>query len=152
MLLMLPLASPAAVPQLLNHQGRIAVDGINFDGTGQFKFALVDTTGITTFWSNDGTSNAGSQPTAAVSLGVDRGLYSVLLGDTSILNMTAVPAAVFANTDVRLRVWFNDGSHGFQLISPDQRMAALPYALAAENAALATSFSGSLVGNQLQLK
>jgi hypothetical protein len=147
MLLMLPLASPAAVPQLLNHQGRIAVDGINFDGTGQFKFALVDTTGTTSFWSNDGTSIAGGQPTAAVSLGVDLGLYSVLLGDTSIDNMTAVPAAVFANTDVRLRVWFNDGSHGWQLISLDQRLAASPYALAAENAALATSFSGSLAGD-----
>jgi hypothetical protein len=137
----------AAVPKLLNHQGRIAVDGMNFDGTGQFKFALVDATGATTFWSNDGTSNAGGQPTAAVSLGVVRGLYSVLLGDASISNMTAVPAAVFENTDVRLRVWFNDGSHGFQLISPDQRMAASPYALAAENAALATSFSGSLAGD-----
>lgn len=137
----------AAVPKLLNHQGRIAVDGMNFDGTGQFKFALVDATGATTFWSNDGTSNSGGQPTAAVSLGVVRGLYSVLLGDAAISNMTAVPAAVFENTDVRLRVWFNDGSHGFQLISPDQRMAASPYALAAENAALATSFSGSLAGD-----
>ena len=144
---MLTPALQAAVPQILNHQGRIAVDGINFDGTGQFKFALVDATGNTTFWSNDGTSNAGSQPTAAVSLSVVRGLYSVLLGDASLPNMTAVPAAVFANTNVRLRVWFNDGSHGFQLISPDQRLAASPYALAAENAALATSFSGSLAGD-----
>jgi hypothetical protein len=144
---MLTPALQAAVPQVLNHQGRIAVDGINFDGAGQFKFALVDATGSTTFWSNDGTSNAGSQPTAAVSLSVVRGLYSVLLGDASLPNMTAVPAAVFANTNVRLRVWFNDGSHGFQLISPDQRLAASPYALAAENAALATSFSGSLAGD-----
>jgi hypothetical protein len=144
---MLTPALQAAVPQVLNHQGRIAVDGINFDGAGQFKFALVDATGSTTFWSNDGTSNAGSQPTAAVSLSVVRGLYSVLLGDASLPNMTAVPASVFANTNVRLRVWFNDGSHGFQLISPDQRLAASPYALVAENAALATSFSGSLAGD-----
>jgi hypothetical protein len=141
------IVSHAAVPKLLNHQGRIAVDGMNFDGAGQFKFALVDATGTTTFWSNDGTSNAGGQPTAAVPLGVVRGLYSVLLGDVSIPNMTAVPAAVFENTDVRLRVWFNDGSHGFQMISPDQRLAASPYALAAENAALATGFSGSLAGD-----
>ena len=34
--------SGAAVPQLLNHQGRIAVAGVNFNGSGQFKFALVD--------------------------------------------------------------------------------------------------------------
>ena len=32
----------AQVPQLLNYQGRIAVNGTNFTGTGQFKFALVD--------------------------------------------------------------------------------------------------------------
>jgi len=30
------------VPQILNYQSRVAVDGVNFGGTGQFKFALVD--------------------------------------------------------------------------------------------------------------
>ena len=35
-------ATTAQVPQLLNYQGRIAVNGTNFTGTGQFKFALVD--------------------------------------------------------------------------------------------------------------
>jgi len=33
----------AQVPQLLNYQGRIAVNGTNFTGTGQFKFALIST-------------------------------------------------------------------------------------------------------------
>ena len=42
----------AAVPQLLHHQGRIVVNGVNFDGTGQFKFALVSATGNATYWSN----------------------------------------------------------------------------------------------------
>ena len=32
----------AAVPVLLNYQGRAVVNGTNYDGTGQFKFALVD--------------------------------------------------------------------------------------------------------------
>ena len=32
----------AQVPQLINYQGRIAVAGTNFDGSGQFKFALVN--------------------------------------------------------------------------------------------------------------
>ena len=36
----------AAVPQFINHQGRIAVNGVNFNGDGQFKFALVDAAGI----------------------------------------------------------------------------------------------------------
>jgi hypothetical protein len=125
----------AQVPQLINYQGRLLVGPSNFSGTGQFKFALVDATGSTTFWSNDGTSIAGSEPSDFVSLGVSHGLYSVLLGDTSIANMTAIPVAVFNNSDVRLRVWFNDGTHGSQLLAPDQRIAAVGYAVTASSAA-----------------
>lgn len=121
----------AQVPSMLNYQGRIAVSGVNFDGTGLFKFALVNNGGTQTYWSNDGTSTAGSEPTAAVSIDVDSGIYSVRLGDTALPNMTAVPATVFANPDVRLRVWFNDGVNGSQLMSPDQRIAAVGYAMMA---------------------
>jgi hypothetical protein len=164
----------AQVPQLLNYQGRVAVGNppVNFDGLGQFKFALVDggtntataatatatltitaagsyvssvtvtnggtgyvaepsvtfsggggsgaaatarvsggaVTGITvtnggsgyitapsvniappppnivlaTYWSNDGTSAAGREPTTAVRLPVTKGLYSVRLGDNPL--------------------------------------------------------------------
>ena len=35
-----PLAQ--AAPSIVNHQGRIAASGVSFDGTGHFKFALVD--------------------------------------------------------------------------------------------------------------
>ncbi len=206
----------AQVPQLLNYQGRVAVGTVNFNGTGQFKFALVDgggnasvqataiavrtggfitsvnvtnggigyaspppvsftggggsgatatatlaggvVTGITvtnagsgytstpavniaappatftaTFWSNDGSSGAGSEPTNAVSLTVTSGLYSVLLGDTSLAGMTTIPASVWTNADVRLRVWFDDGTNGSQLLTPDQRIAAVGYAMIAGN-------------------
>ena len=52
----------------------------------------------------------------------------MLLGDTSLgAGMTAVPASVWTNADVRLRVWFNDGTTGFQLLSPDQRLAPNGY-------------------------
>ncbi len=45
----------AQVPGLLNYQGRVAVEGVNFDGSGKFRFALVDPTrNATTYWSNDG--------------------------------------------------------------------------------------------------
>ena len=117
---------------MLNYQGRIAVAGVNFEGTGNFKFAFVDGTGAETFWSNDGTSAAGSEPAAAVALAVSKGLYSVLLGDTALTNMTPIPASVFSHPDVRLRVWFSDGTAtGFQLLSPDQRIAAVGYAMVA---------------------
>ncbi|MDB6004257.1 MAG: hypothetical protein JWR15_1244, partial [Prosthecobacter sp.] len=121
----------AQVPGLLSYQGRVAVGSANFNGSGQFKFALVNTNGSTSYWSNDGTSAAGSQPTASVALTVTKGLYSVLLGDTTLTNMTTVPAGVFTNSDVRLRVWFNDGTNGFQMLTPDQRIAAVGYAMTA---------------------
>lgn len=125
---LLPAAPLAAqVPNLIPQQGRVAVNGVSFDGTGQFKFALVNATGTTTYWSNDGTSTAGSQPAATVSLTVVKGLYSVQLGNTALPNMTAVPVSVFAHADLRLRVWFSNGALGFQLLTPDQRLAPNGY-------------------------
>jgi len=123
--------SGAAVPHLLNHQGRIAVAGVNFNGSGQFKFAMVNADGSATYWSNDGTSTTGAEPISPVTLTVTKGLYSVLLGDTALANMTALPTTALDHADVRLRVWFNDGTHEFQQISPDQRLAATPYAMVA---------------------
>jgi hypothetical protein len=128
-----------AVPQLLNHQGRVAVNGVNFDGNGQFKFALVSADGLTTYWSNDGSSTAGSLPASHVTLPVAKGLYSVLLGDPTLTNMTALTPSALDYDEVRLRIWFNDGSLGWQQITPDQRLAAAPYALLAAKATSASS-------------
>jgi formylglycine-generating enzyme required for sulfatase activity len=122
----------AQVPQLLNYQGRVAVGNpaINFDGSGLFKFALVHGTGPTLLWKNDG-SPGNTEPTAAVTIPVTKGLYSVLLGDPSLTNMVAIPTSVFGNDDVRLRVWFDDGTNGSQLLTPDKRLAAVGYAMMA---------------------
>ena len=123
------LAASAQVPQIINYQGRITVGGTNYDATGLFKFALVNTAGTVNYWANDGT--ASGQPATGVSLGVSKGLYSVLLGDTTVSGMTtAIGSTVFNNSDVRLRVWFSDGS-GYQQLTPDQRIAAVGYALVA---------------------
>ena len=121
----------AQVPSLISYQGRITVGAVNFNGSGQFKFAFVNTAGTTTYWSNDGTSAGGSPPAAAITLTVTKGLYSVLLGDTTLTNMAAIPPGVFLNPDAHLRVWFNDGIHGSQLMTPDQRFAAVGYAIIA---------------------
>jgi hypothetical protein len=90
---LVPCTALAALPQVLNHQGRIAVQGVNFDGNGQFKFALVNADGSVTYWSNNGSSVAGSEPTAAVTLAVSRGLYSVVLGNLALPNMTGIPSS-----------------------------------------------------------
>jgi hypothetical protein len=139
----------AQVPQLINYQGRVVVGTTNFSGTGQFKFALMNNANGQTLWSNDGTSTNGSQPTSAVSISVNNGLYSVLLGATS-----PIPTlTVFNNSDVRLRVWFNDGSHGSQLLSPDQRIGSVGYAfLSAGVGDTSTGAIAYTTGNQLRLE
>jgi len=149
-----PPAGSAQVPGLLNYQGRVLADGVPFNGSGQFKFALVNGDGSVTHWSNDGTGANGAEPTAAATISVAQGTYSVLLGDTTLANMTAVPATVFANSDVRLRVWFNDGTHGFQRLTPDQRIAAVGYALAAnvpDGAVTAAKLAPALDANLAKL-
>jgi hypothetical protein len=131
--LFLPVTARGQVPMLISYQGRVVVGGTNFDGSGQFKFALVNAAGTTAYWTNDGTHLDGTEPTAAVGLTVTKGLYSVQLGDTSLPNMTAVPPSVFNNSDVRLRVWFNDGTHGSQQLAPDRRIGAVGYAVMSAN-------------------
>jgi hypothetical protein len=100
---------------------------------------------VATYWSNDGTSVAGSEPAQAVPLAVDDGLFMVLLGDAALLNMTAVPPEVFMNPDVHLRIWFNDGTQGFRPLTPDQRLASVGYAAMAAQVA-----EGAVTGAELQ--
>jgi Kelch motif len=130
-LLLLINARPAlaqSVPRLIHWQGKVTSVGVNFDGIGQFKFALVNGSGTTTYWSHDGSSLAGAAPAQTLSIPVRQGVYAVALGE----NMQPVTPSVFAHSDVRLRVWFNDGVRGFQLLTPDQRITSVGYAMMAD--------------------
>jgi hypothetical protein len=93
--------------------------------------AASPTTAYVTYWSNDGTSVAGSEPTAAISLPVSKGLFSVGLGDTSLVNNENIPWSVFDNPDLRLRIWFNDGTRGWQILNSEHRLAGPGYNSAA---------------------
>ncbi|MBP8259967.1 MAG: hypothetical protein KA118_09930 [Verrucomicrobia bacterium] len=121
------------VPGLLHYQGRLLMDGMAQDGIGHFKFALVDSSGASVFWRNSSDANGDGQPDAAVPLALNRGLYSVLLGDTTLENMGAIPPEVFALETLLLRVWFSDGTSPFERLEPDQRLAAVAYAMMAAN-------------------
>jgi hypothetical protein len=126
------LSAAAQVPGIISHQGKVMVNGTNYTGSGQFKFALVDATGTTTYWSHDGSSAGGAEPTSVVTLPATRGVFSVNLGDATVANMTqAIPADVFTNSEVYLRTWFNDGSTGSQLLTPDRRITSVGYAMTA---------------------
>lgn len=129
-------AAPVEVPPVVAYQGEVQVGGTPYDGAGYFKFAVVNAAGTTTYWSNDGTGTGGGEPTAPVQLAVADGLFSVLLGDTSLSGMSqALSPAVFGQPDRYLRVWFaTTGGGTFDRLTPDTRIASVPYALQAANA------------------
>ncbi|MEQ1852066.1 MAG: hypothetical protein ABMA01_10795, partial [Chthoniobacteraceae bacterium] len=122
------------VPGVISYQGRISAGGVNFSGAGLFKFAMVNSAGNTTYWSNDGSSIAGSPPATAVPLDVINGLYNLRLGDTALPNMRFIPATAFGSPDVCLRVWFNDGINGWHQLAPDQQISAAGFAMRANSA------------------
>lgn len=139
-------AARAQVPNILNYQGRVTVGGTNLTtNAAKFKFALVNSDGTAVYWKNDGTTTT-NEPSGAVSVAVAKGLYSTLLGDTTLSNMASLSSSVFTNENVNLRVWFSaGGTNPFVQLAPDQRIGAAGYALRAA-AADAVSIS-NLAGN-----
>lgn len=120
-------------PNLLSYQGRILVSGNAFSGTGQFKFALVSADGTQIYWLNSPDNDSDGQPDTSISVPVNAGLFTTFLGDTNVGGMAALPVYVFTNASVHLRIWFNDGAHGIQQLTPDQVVAPAAYALMAAN-------------------
>jgi hypothetical protein len=127
---------------IIGHQGRVSVGGVPFHGDGFFKFALIRNSGAETLWRNATDEDLNGEPDEFITVRVVRGLYETRLGDASLANMAPIPAAVFsesisglATEPVHLRVWFDDGVHGFQLLSPDQRVGAVAYAMSAATVA-----------------
>ena len=123
------------VPALLNYQGRVLVSATPFTGNGQFKFALISADGTQTYWRNAPDNNADGQPDLFVTVSVNTGLFSLSLGDTNLAGMAALPVWVFTNAPLHLRIWFSDGAHGIQQLTPDQALTAAGYALMAANVA-----------------
>jgi len=118
-------------PALVSYQGQVEVNSILYEGTGYFKFAIGNSTFSTVYWSNAPMS--GGQPSAAVALPVSKGIFTVLLGDTTLPNMATLDASVFNAPGRYLRVWFGTSAGGpFSVLSPDLAVAAAPYALNAE--------------------
>ena len=106
-----------AVPPVLNYAGQVAVNGEAFDGNGLFKFALVNTDGSVTYWSNDGTWTDRNRASVAVS--VNGGLYSILLA-TPPSRAGAIDPAICPAYRCQVEVWFSDRVNGFQQLSPDR--------------------------------
>jgi hypothetical protein len=113
------------VPGVLNHQGRIAVDGVNVDGNAFFKFALIDPGVSGNLWANDGT--ASGEPVVSLTIPVTKGHYSVLLGSSHPI----LPGVFSLNDNVHLRIWFSVDDVTFAPLSPDRRITPVGYAFSA---------------------
>jgi hypothetical protein len=120
-----------------------AVVSISVDNTGNGLYTNAPTVTIapppeslsyTTYWSNDGTSVNGSEPVSAVNVGVSSGLFTVVLGDISQLNMTVINDSIFTQPNLQLRIWFSDGVNGFAALDPAQNLTPTPYATIANTA------------------
>lgn len=117
-------------PPGISYQGRVTVNGQAFDGTGYFMFAIVDSQGQLT-WTSDlpVSAQSGAQlpaPTQPIALPVNRGLFSVRLGEFGLMNL--IPSQALLDPQSSLRVWFSsDGGNFTQL--PDRALAAAPYAM-----------------------
>ncbi|MCH8541708.1 MAG: tail fiber domain-containing protein [Opitutales bacterium] len=115
-----------------------AVDQINVDQGGSGYSSSVNIVvedppvpELEIVWSNDGTTG-NNIPVDAVALPVSDGIFSVALGDIGLGGMSEpISTSAFAELPVFLRVWFDDGQEGFQLLSPDQPLASVPYAFSA---------------------
>jgi hypothetical protein len=110
---------------MFSYQGRVRVQGQAFTGTGQFKFAILNTAGSATLWTNDGTAMTGGQPTASCSAQVADGVFSVMVGDP-LLGMAPINSSIFSSrTPLKLRTWFSNGSLGFEQLHPDDNLVNL---------------------------
>ena len=105
-----------------NYNGRVAVQGLPFDGDGLFKFSIVSDSDVT-YWANDSATLDGSEPATSVPVTVAQGFFSVNIGDTALPNMAPLNASIFNSTErVFLRVWFSDQAHPFERLRPDRQI------------------------------
>jgi len=125
----------AEIPLVINYQGNVTdASGAPLNGSGHFKFAIVDRVGTTAYWVNDNSSTNGAEPTTSIIIPVTNGLFAVKLGDTTLANMAALSAPIFNNTNVYLRVWFSFDGLNFEQFSPDTQIVSTGFAFRAQEA------------------
>ena len=138
------LGGSGATAEAVVSNGQVTAINVTNGGSGYFgpPHVFIDPPppvfeNFTVYWNNDGSHASQVEPddANAVETQIRNVHYGILLGDTSVPNMTtAIPASVFAaNLDVRLRLWVStSGDPGsFQAMTPNQRVASVGYALCA---------------------
>lgn len=105
---------------VLNYQGRVTVNGTNFNGSAYFVFSIHDTNGVI-LWSSGTFPMVGSTnlPAGVWKLALRDGVYNIRLGDRGAgmpaldANLLRTAAAPF------LRVWINDGATSWRQLADD---------------------------------
>lgn len=110
----------------------------------------IPSTSYVTYWSQDGSSSNGSQPIGLVEIPVTKGLYSIDLGDVGVLGMNSLPDSAI-KAGAKLRVWFNDGTRGFQQLSPDVSLGMAAISRAVEAQANASDAKQSAIATSSNL-
>ena len=106
------------------YSGKVSINGVNFEGSGEFAFSLEDQKG-TTHWRN------GSKKDQAITVPVTKGRYTVLLGGQGMNILT--PELFLDHEELYLKVRFDNGDgKGLRHLTPDQRITATPRALVAD--------------------
>ncbi len=109
---------------------------------------------MATFWSDNGSSVDGSEPSLPVQIPVANGLFIAQLGlqtQDSLTSMVPIDPVIFTNASLQLRIWFSPDGAVFQQLSPDQPLTSSPYTMMAANAANAANLTGGTYSQPLSL-
>ncbi|MEQ8821779.1 MAG: right-handed parallel beta-helix repeat-containing protein [Sumerlaeia bacterium] len=133
-----------------NYRGVLNTSGSPYNGTADFYFAIltVDSSLVESVqWTNDGGDLDVVPPANPVSLQVNQGRFAVQIGDTSLANMTELPASIFNSADdLYLRVWVDAAGGGLEQLSPDRKIS-LPDAIGIQSRKSLTIYVDPVIGN-----
>ena len=108
-----------------------------------------------TYWSNDGTSVDGSEPSKSIPVSMNSGVFSVHLGDMTYGSaMKALTADLADKGPCKLKVWYSEKPEGpFLALDPDQLLGGNLFAFYALRAGVADRLSANakVVGTQIAL-
>ena len=123
------------------YAGKIAIQGVNYDGEAKFSFSLIDDKGAT-HWRN------GNSRSDSIKVTVRNGRYSVLLGGQGMHPLT--PELFLTQDKLYLKVEFDNGDgRGLRHLAPDQLITSTPKALVADVARVANSVKSGSVTSQM---
>jgi len=119
--------SSFAARNTIEFHGNLKVDGSDYFGYANFKFALVNQN-EEIIWANDGSSD---EPDLGLTVPVNNGNFFVVLGSNKTVSLS--PNLFAENKNLRIRTWVDTDNSGYKLLEPDKQLFAVPYAF---NAAL----------------